>query len=323
MFDATKNDEAITQAASLLQAGKLVAVPTETVYGLAADARNDEAVAGIFKAKGRPRFNPLIAHIASLDDARKHAVFSPAARSLAEAFWPGPLTLVLPKSATSKLSLLLSAGLSTIAVRAPAHPVTQQLLNDFGGPIAAPSANPFGAVSPTTADHVREGLGDKVAAVLDGGPCDIGVESTIIGFDDDGRALLLRPGGIPRAAIERVLGAPVLIPEPSNKPVAPGMLKSHYAPSVAVRLNAKSPKEGEAYLGFSNCHSVDPTSLNLSETGDLTEAAANLFSYLRRLDAIAGEKSLDTIAVAPIPKDGLGEAINDRLNRAAAPRRGE
>ncbi|HWC64112.1 MAG TPA: L-threonylcarbamoyladenylate synthase [Rhizomicrobium sp.] len=301
--------EAVGKAARLLAAGRLVAFPTETVYGLGADASNGEAVAGIFAAKGRPRFNPLIVHVASLEEAQKHGEFSPLARKLAERFWPGALTLVLPRRADSKLSLLVSAGLDTVALRLPSHAVARALLGAFGGPIAAPSANASGEVSPTTALHVAESLGGKVDMILDGGPAMLGLESTVIGFDDDGKSILLRPGAISRQDIEAVTGP---LARPDDKIRAPGQLESHYAPRARLRLNAVTAKPGEALLGFGDAPGAK---LNLSPRGDLKEAAANLFAMLRELD-----KTATAIAVSPIPATGLGEAINDRLRRAAAPR---
>lgn len=300
---------AIRRAARLLRDGALVAFPTETVYGLGADATNGKAVAGIFAAKGRPRFNPLIVHLTDLADAERHAVFTDAARRLARKFWPGALTLVLPRRADTPLSELVSAGLGTVALRVPAHPVAAALLREAGLPIAAPSANPSGKVSATTAAHVAEGLGDRVDFILDGGPTQMGLESTVIGFDLEGRAILLRPGAIPRDEIEVITG-PLL--QAGDAIQSPGQLESHYAPHAALRLNARSAEKDEALLGFGP--SRDAT-LNLSPGGDLTEAAANLFAMLRALD-----KHASRIAVMPVPETGLGEAINDRLRRAAAPR---
>jgi L-threonylcarbamoyladenylate synthase len=303
---ATK--EALRAAARLLAEGGLVAFPTETVYGLGADAANGEAVAGIFAAKGRPRFNPLIVHVRGLEEAQRHGLFSPLALLLAERFWPGALTLVLPRRADSKLSLLVSAGLDTVALRVPAHPVARALLREFGGPIAAPSANVSGQVSPTTARHVAESLGEKVDLILDGGATELGLESTVIGFAD-GKPVLLRPGAIAREEIEGVAGK---LEEPDETIRSPGQLQSHYAPRARLRLNATSPRPGETMLGFGD---IPDAKLNLSLNGDLKEAAANLFAMLRELD-----KTAMAIAVSPIPAAGLGEAINDRLTRAAAPR---
>lgn len=299
----------IDRAAALLREGALVAFPTETVYGLGADARDDRAVARIFEAKGRPRFNPLIVHVADVAAARRIAAFGSEAERLAAAFWPGPLTLVLPLLRAAGISPLVTAGLETIALRVPAHPLARQLLIAFGGPVAAPSANPSGRVSPTRAEHVVDGLSGRIAAVLDGGPCTVGVESTILGLA--GRPALLRPGGLPQEALESCLGHPLDTGGNAVKPTAPGQLASHYAPAVAVRLDAAAPRRGEVYLGFGPV----PSDLNLSPSGDLVEAAANLFHYLRRLDETGRP-----IAVAPIPEKGLGRAINDRLRRAAAPR---
>ncbi len=301
----------IARAAALLRAGSLVAMPTETVYGLAGDARSDVAVARIFEAKGRPRFNPLIVHVADQASAERLALFDRRAQALAAAFWPGPLTLVLPLRDGSGLSPLVTAGLASVAVRLPAHPVARALLTGFGGPLAAPSANPSGRISPTRAAHVLDGLGGLIEAVLDGGPCVVGVESTIVGLD--GPATLLRPGGIPVEALETALGAP-LVQADTGKITAPGQLASHYAPRGGVRINADHPEPGEVWVGFG----VPGDVLSLSVTGDLVEAAANLFHLLRQADDLAGLSG--RIAFGRIPDQGLGLAINDRLRRAAAPR---
>lgn len=305
-------------AAHLLSAGELVAFPTETVYGLGADAARDRAVAAIYAAKGRPAHNPLIVHIPDLAAAEALARVPPEARALAEAFWPGPLTLVLPRREDARLAEAATAGLPTIALRAPAHPLARALLQAFGGPIVGPSANPSGAVSPTTAAHVREGLGGRIAAVLDGGACPVGVESTILGFSPAG-PVLLRPGGLAIETIEAALGRPLAGRDEAEGVTAPGQLASHYAPRARLRLNAATPEPGEAWLGFG----PDPAGvegsarrLNLSDRGDLEEAAANLFAHLRALDAGGAGR----VAVAPIPDRGLGRALNDRLRRAAAPR---
>ncbi|WP_421785911.1 L-threonylcarbamoyladenylate synthase [Hyphobacterium sp.] len=303
--------DAITRAAEKLRAGQLVGMPTETVYGLAADATNGEAIARIYEAKNRPRFNPLIAHVSDLEMARQLVVFTPEAERLATAFWPGPLTLVLPRRPDCPVSELASAGLDTLAVRCPGHAVARSLIAATGRPLVAPSANPSGAISPTTAQHVADGLGNRVDIILDGGACSVGLESTVIGFDGE-TPLLLRKGGIGRQEIEAVAGR-LGSPAPDAPKASPGMLASHYAPAASLRINAKSPRSGEVYLGFGPDW---PADLNLSPTGRLDEAAANLFAYLRRLDA-SGARA---IAVAPIPDKGLGEAINDRLRRAAAPR---
>jgi len=317
--DRRSRAKSLAVAAEALAAGELVGIPTETVYGLAADATNDVAVARIFAAKGRPRFNPLIVHVASLSDAEEIAVFSADARRLAEAFWPGPLTLVLPKRKTSSIAELVTAGLDTIAIRVPDHPVALDLIKALGRPIAAPSANRSGHVSPTTAAHVAADLGDAVACILDGGPCRVGLESTIVGLLG-GDAVLLRPGGIKREAIEGVLGRRLATADDSEAVRAPGMLASHYAPKSDVRLNVAEVRAGEALLAFGadlpkNADNAVAT-INLSRSGSLIEAAANLFSAFRALDVTAS-----TIAVMPIPDTGIGEAINDRLRRAAAPRR--
>lgn len=304
--------DGIAEAADLLRAGVLVAIPTETVYGLAADARNDRAVAAIYAAKNRPAFNPLIVHLPDLAAVARLAVLTPEAERLAAAFWPGPLTLVLPLRPDAGLSPLVTAGLDTVAIRLPAHPVARALLAQAGIPVAAPSANPSGRVSPTRAEHVLAGLSGRIAAVLDGGPCAVGVESTILALD--GPPALLRPGGVAVEAIEAALGAPLLMPGDPSTPKAPGQLASHYAPEARVRLNATQAREGEVLVGFGNIAGH----LTLSASGDLLEAAANLFHFLREADALAGPGG--AIAFAPVPETGLGRAINDRLRRAAAPR---
>jgi L-threonylcarbamoyladenylate synthase len=314
----------IARAAEILRRGGLVSFPTETVYGLGGDATNPQAVAGIYAAKERPSFNPLIAHVSSLDAARIQGLFDETARRLAEAFWPGPLTLVVPTAPSCTVSDLARAGLDSVALRVPAHPLAHALLEQAGRPIAAPSANRSGRVSPTDADHVLGDLDGRIDAVLDGGPAEVGVESTIVACLG-GAPRLLRPGGVAREAIEALIGQRLEtgIEDGSNAasgPVAPGMLASHYAPRARVRLNAASVAPGEAALLFgsgapSNIEAAQ-ASLNLSDTGSLQEAAAHLFSYLRRLDASGAA----TIAVGPIPETGLGEAINDRLRRAAAER---
>ncbi len=300
----------IARAAALLRAGALVSFPTETVYGLGADATNDTAVARIFEAKGRPRFNPLIVHLPDAARVRDIAVLEGDAARLADAFWPGPLTLVLPIRPGAALSPLVSAGLSTVAVRVPDQPLAHALLIAVDHPIAAPSANPSGRISPTEAAHVVAALGGRIEAVLDGGACAVGVESTIVGFDPV--PTLLRPGGLPAEAIEACLGAKLAMLAPGDTVSAPGQLQSHYAPRAGLRLNATDLRPGERLLGFGP---VEAT-LNLSPSGDLVEAAANLFHHLHRLDS-EGDVP---IAVSPIPETGLGRAINDRLRRAAAPR---
>lgn len=300
----------IARAGEILRAGGLVAFPTETVYGLGANALDDVAVARIYAAKGRPSFNPLIVHLPDIAHAERFVVFDDTARRLAAAFWPGALTLVLPVRANSGVSRLVTAGLDTMAVRVPDHPVGQAVLVAAGVPIAAPSANPSGRVSPTTAAHVLAGLLGRIDAVLDGGRCGIGVESTIVACDGGGR--LLRAGGIPREALEACLGGPLNMADDPDLPQAPGQLASHYAPNGQVRLNVTVPEPDEILLGFG---AVDAP-LNLSENGDLLEAAARLFDCLHRLDAMGARR----IAVSPIPHSGLGLAINDRLRRAAAKR---
>jgi L-threonylcarbamoyladenylate synthase len=277
--------DGIARAAAFLGKGALVAFPTETVYGLGADARDDRAVARIFEAKGRPRFNPLIVHVPDLAAAGRIAVLNSDARRLGAAFWPGALTLVLPLRPEAGISPLVTAGLQTVAVRVPAHPVAARLLSAAGFPVAAPSANPSGKVSPTRAAHVIQGLGGRIAAVIDGGACAVGVESTIVGLD--GEARLLRPGGLPVEAIEACLGARLAVGSDAAQPTAPGQLASHYAPGVPLRLNAQTVSEGDVLLGFGP--QVHDAVLNLSPSGDLVEAAANLFHYLRDLDARASQ----------------------------------
>jgi L-threonylcarbamoyladenylate synthase len=302
----------IEQAADALRGGELVAFSTETVYGLGADATNGKAVAAIYEAKGRPSFNPLIVHVPSLQAALHLGRFNADARKLARALWPGPLTIVVKRSPDCPVSELVSAGLTSIAIRVPGHDGARALLASAGVPVAAPSANRSGQISPTRPEHVLAGLGGRIWGVLDMGPCQVGLESTIVACLDD-ETVLLRPGGVSREQLEAVLGKPVLTAQANSEaPVAPGQLESHYAPHARVRLNATSAREGEVMLGFGP---VDGA-LNLSPSGDLKEAAANLFAMLHALDTTG----VDAIAVAPVPDHGLGAAINDRLNRAAAPR---
>ena len=314
----SKISDDIAAAVAALERGELVAFPTETVYGLGADAANDAAVSKIYAAKERPATNPLIAHVADVAAAEALIDMPEPARRLAATFWPGPLTIVAQAKADAPVSAIARAGLPTLAVRVPAHPVAQALLQAFGGPVVAPSANISGRLSPTEAEHVAESpLSQHVALILDGGECDVGLESTIVGFDEMGAAMLLRPGGIAAEEIERVLGAPLKRPAPApERPIAPGQLSSHYAPRAKLRLNVERPQPGEMYLGFGPEAPYDVPGLNLSPSGDLKEAAQNLYAYLHILDATG----VESIAVAPIPEQGLGEAINDRLRRAAAPR---
>jgi L-threonylcarbamoyladenylate synthase len=307
----TIDDQRLAEAAALLSRGGLVAFPTETVYGLGADATRDDAVARIFAAKQRPSFNPLIVHVGNIADADGIAVLSPRALELASAFWPGPLTLVLKRHRGSPISLLVSAGLDTIAIRVPAHPLARRLLAAAGRPVAAPSANRSGRLSPTTAAHVRSELGDLVDVILDGGSCTVGVESTIIDLSG-GHPTLLRPGGIALEAIAAIIGP---LAKTKNAEIrAPGMLASHYAPVLPLRLEALDRRPGEAFVAFGRTD-IDADA-QLSATGDTTEAAAKLFATLRDLD----REPFDAIGVMPIPELGLGVAINDRLRRAAAPR---
>ncbi len=306
----TADPKGVRSAADILSDGGLVSFPTETVYGLGADATNDHAVARIFEAKGRPSFNPLIAHVADIETAQRFVEWSDDAQKLAESFWPGPLSLVLPVKDGSGISPLVTAGLPSLAIRIPEHPVAHQLLEAVGGPVAAPSANPSGKISPTRAAHVVDGLGDKIDAVIDGGDCEVGLESTIIGLLDE--PTLLRPGGVPAEDIEKVLGLALKQDTSPDTLLAPGQMTSHYAPGAAVRLNATTWEAGELRLGFGDVG----CDLNLSPSGDLIEAAANLFHHLHQLDRMQG----DRIAISPIPQTGIGRAINDRLQRAAAPR---
>ena len=303
----------IAAAAQALREGQLVAFPTETVYGLGADATNDAAVARVYAAKGRPSFNPLIVHVESAEAAFRLGQFSDEAKALANLFWPGPLSIVVQRAPGCPVSLLASAGLDSIALRVPAHPMALDLLKAAERPVVAPSANPSGRISPTSPDHVRRHLKDKVAVVLDGGRCRVGVESSVVSFLEDGPKLL-RHGGLPRGEIEKALGHAIAVETHAARPHAPGQLTSHYAPHAELRLNADAPREGEAYLGFGPLHAHGPWTL--SRSGDLVEAAASLFRLLHEIDATGVAR----IAVAPVPHQGLGEAINDRLLRAAAPR---
>ncbi|MFZ1468503.1 MAG: L-threonylcarbamoyladenylate synthase [Paracoccaceae bacterium] len=305
-------DSGLARAADLIRSGQLVAFPTETVYGLGGDATDDQAVARIFEAKGRPRFNPLIVHLPDLAAAERIALFDDRARNVALAFWPGPLTLVLPVRPDAGVSPLVTAGLDTVAIRVPAHPVARALLQAVGRPVAAPSANPSGRVSPTRAAHVMDGLSSRISAVVDGGACAVGVESTILGLAGD--PVLLRPGGIPAETLEAALGQRLTAGGSTDQPSAPGQLASHYAPGAAVRLGAHAAETGEILIGFGPVKG----DLSLSQAGDLVEAAANLFHILRQADLLAGPTG--HIAFAPVPDHGLGRAINDRLTRAAAPR---
>lgn len=307
----------ITEAAASLRDGRLVAFPTETVYGLGADATNERAVAAIFEAKGRPQFNPLISHVLGADDAKRFVDWNDMAGKLAARFWPGPLTLVLPRAKGSTISLLCTAGLDSVAIRAPSHPVAQALMRATGRPIAAPSANRSGAVSPTRAEHVAESLGERVPLILDGGPCLVGVESTVLDLTTS-PPTLLRPGGATREAIEGVIG-PIAVsdalPTGTAARKSPGQLESHYAPSRPVRLDATTVSPDEGLLAFgTDVPAGAMLTTNLSPSGDLAEAAANLFAQMRAMD----RPGIARIAVMPIPDTGLGLAINDRLRRAAA-----
>lgn len=302
--------DGIAGAVKVLAQGGRVAFPTETVYGLGADARNGQAVAGIYAAKGRPSFNPLIAHVADVATAQRYVIWDDVADRIAAAFWPGPLTLVLPLRPDAGISPLVTAGLDTLALRLPAHPLAQELLRAFDGPLAAPSANLSGRISPTTAEHVLADLDGLIEAVLMGGACFVGVESTILALAPE--PTLLRPGGLPAEALEAMLGVPLASGGSAETPTSPGQLLSHYAPSAGLRMNAQTVEQGEVLLGFGPVQG----DMSLSPAGDLQEAAANLFGALHLLDR-GGPKG---IAVAPVPDHGLGRAINDRLRRAAAPR---
>ena len=315
--------EGIARAAAMLRAGELVAFGTETVYGLGADATNGEAVARIFAAKDRPRFNPLICHYPDAAAAFADVIPSAAAREVAAAFWPGPLTLILPRREPGRVSLLAAAGLPSLAVRVPAHPVAASLLAATGRPVAAPSANRSGRVSPTMVAHVLADLGGRIAAVLACGPASVGVESTVLDLTG-AHPVLLRPGGLALEAIEACIG-PVAIGAPVARPGAvraPGQLASHYAPTLALRLDAASVGADEALLAFGPPLQGAGAVFELSASADLTEAAARLFAGLRALDAAGAARGLTRIAAMPIPRTGLGRAINDRLARAAAPRNG-
>ncbi|MCO4825099.1 MAG: threonylcarbamoyl-AMP synthase [Amylibacter sp.] len=300
-------------AVDVLRTGGLLAFATETVYGLGADARNGAAVAAIYAAKGRPAFNPLIIHVADLESGEKYGVFSDKARQLAYAFWPGPLSLVVPVRGDAGLSSLVTAGLETVAIRVPAHEGAQALLAAFDGPVAAPSANPSGGISPTRAAHVMAGLNGRIDGVLEGGDCAVGLESTILLVNDE--VALLRAGGVAVEDIEAVLRGPILRPSDPETPQSPGQLASHYAPNAAVRINATTKQDGEILIGFGAVSGAD---ISLSEMGSVSEAAANLFAVLHRADAMAAIGQ--TIAISPVPMMGLGLAINDRLERAAGDR---
>jgi L-threonylcarbamoyladenylate synthase len=305
--------DAIRRAAQALARGEIVAFPTETVYGLAANALDARAVAKVFAAKERPRFNPLIVHVQGLAEAGEYGLVNEAARKLAGAFWPGPLTLVMKRRSTSGIADLVSAGLDTLALRAPAHPVAQALLAKAQLPLAGPSANRSGRISPTTAAHVEAELGDRAAMILDGGPCPVGIESTVVTVAGEEPALL-RPGAVPREAIERVLGAPLAAATASERAASPGQLPAHYAPLTPLRLDAVAVRADEALLAFgADVPAGARTTVNLSRSGNLEEAASKLFAALRELD----QAGAAAIAVMPIPATGLGEAINDRLRRAA------
>lgn len=309
--------DGIKRAAQILRDGGLLGLPTETVYGLAADARDEGAVARIFAAKGRPNFNPLIVHVADLTAAETYAVFNDNAAALAQAFWPGPLTLVLPLKPGHGLSPAVNAGLPHLAVRAPAHPAAQAVLMEFAGPVAAPSANPSGRISPTSPEHVRQGLGTRIDAILDAGPCEVGVESTILAMTGDAPRLL-REGGLPREALERMIGPISAGSQTPAKIEAPGQLSSHYAPRTRLRMNVRQREPGGSVLiGFGSDGASD---LNLSLAGDLREAASRLFALLHEADDLAQARGVHLIEVTPVPDHGIGRAVNDRLKRASAER---
>lgn len=306
--------QGIAEACRLLREGQVIGIPTETVYGLAGDAYQDNAIARIYAVKNRPTFNPLIIHVASSEEVADLAEISLEAQSLMEIFWPGPLTLVLKRKKDSPVSLLASGGLDTLAIRCPSHPVAARLIREYGRPLAAPSANRSTGISPTSADNVAESLGDLVPLIIDGGRCEVGLESTILDLSED-VPVLLRPGGVVVEALEAIVGSIYRVKKETSSTAvkAPGMMHRHYAPHRPLRLNATDCKPGEALLGFGPTGSLS-VNLNLSPSGDLTEAAANLFQMMRQLDA----DSYTGIAVMPIPSTGLGLAINDRLQRAAA-----
>ena len=320
IIDATReHDRALTRAVAVLSSGRPIALPTETVYGLAADATRGDAIASIYEVKGRPRFNPLISHISDMAMAEAHGVFDPVSRRLAEAFWPGPLTLVVERAPSSTIHALATAGLDTLGLRMPAG-FARDVIAAYGQPLAAPSANTSGRISPTTAAHVAGDLGSAIDLILDAGPAGIGLESTIVKVEG-GTLRLLRPGGLDARDIEDVAGQPLLRPEAAGSAIeAPGMMASHYAPGAAVRLDARSVEAGEALIRFGGVALPGEAQavivLDLSPSGDIREAAANLFSYMKTADATGAR----TIAFSSIPRDGLGEAIRDRLERAAAPR---
>ena len=305
------DESSLAQAVAALADGQLVAIPTETVYGLAADAYDDVAVAKIYELKQRPQFNPLIAHVDGMQMAEQLVDFTPKARALTAAFWPGPLTIVLHRKAESQLSRLATAGLDTVAVRMPQHELARAIISKLGRPLVAPSANPSQTISPTSAQDVAAGFGEKAPIILDGGVCQVGLESTIIDMTCS-TPTILRPGGVTMSQLQQILGEEVAMAQPNAAIKAPGMMRRHYAPGKPLRLNATSVEAGESLIGFGPSY---PNANNLSVTGDLREAASNLFRLLRKLD---GDQECQKIAVAPIPNDGLGAAINDRLYRAAA-----
>ena len=309
------NSDGYAYASEILKSGGLVAFPTETVYGLGANALNSDAVAEIYTAKKRPNFNPLIVHVLNLETAQKFAVFNKDTLLLANKFWPGPLTVVAPIKDKTNLSKLITAGLDTVAIRVPAHPVARKLLETFNGPIAAPSANPSGSISSTSAAHVKSGLGGRIQAILNGGKCDVGLESTII-LSNNGQCNILRSGGISEKEIEEVLGYKISLNQNSDTPISPGQLSSHYAPNANLRMNVIKADEDEYMIGFGDVVGQ----LNLSSQGNLIEAATNLFAYLHMADEDAITLGKTKIAIAKIPMHGLGIAINDRLTRASTPK---
>lgn len=316
------NQHNLKEAGKAIRRGELVAFPTETVYGLGADATNDEAVSAIYKAKGRPSNNPLIVHITSLEQAYQYGVFDERAKKLATKFWPGPLSLIVPRSVNCALSQIVSAGGETVALRMPAHPISRQLLEAANVPVAAPSANKSGGISPTLAAHVKQSLGDDIFMLIDGGACLVGLESSVVAVLPGESVKILRPGSINAAALKAVLNEKIEQSQQAKSAdemlISPGLLSSHYAPKTSLRMNAKTPKQTEAYLAFGAYHG-NAYHLNLSQNGDLDEAAQNLFAMLHTLDNHCTKNNL-TIAVAPIPNENIGMAMNDRLTRAAAPK---
>ena len=317
------NQQNLKEAGKAIRRGELVAFPTETVYGLGADATNDQAVANIYKAKGRPSNNPLIVHITSMQQAFEYGNFDARAKALAAKFWPGPMSLIVPRAEDCPLSTLVSAGGRSVALRMPAHPISRQLLEAAQVPVAAPSANLSGGISPTLPEHVKQSLGDKIYMLIDGGACLVGIESSVISAMPNDRIKILRPGSIDATALSEIIKGDITAEQISKNSdellISPGLLSSHYAPKVSLRMNATAAKKSEAYLAFGEQIAPNAYMLNLSKKADLNEAAHNLFAMLTKLDLYCSKNGL-TIAVAPIPNQQIGIAINDRISRAAAPK---